>query len=844
MNKYLPHEFEEKWSVAWEKEKIYEVKDDGREKMYVLPMFPYPSGSGLHTGHARIYTGCDLLARYFRMKGKDVLHPIGYDAFGLPAENAAIKEKKNPIDVVPENIVNFRRQIKSLGLSYDFTREFSTTDPEYYRWTQWLFIQFYKKGLLYKKNTPVNFCPKCKTGLAEEEVLSNGCHERCGSLIERRDLPQWVFKITEYADRLLEDLDLLDWPTGILNMQRNWIGKSEGADVIFKIGEESVKVFTTRPDTLFGVSALVLAPEHDVVKKILSNDLKVDEKHYEEIQNYINVTKSKSDLQRTDLNKDKTGVDTGLYAINPVNQKKIPVWIGDYVLGWYGHGAVMSVPAHDERDFEFANKFGLEIIRVIQNKDCPGAPNPSASSPLRSSSFEGQAGQVNMEKAYVNEGYMIPRDDVSTFFNELDFFQKPVKSSEFRIKIIQILKERGLGEKKVQFKLRDWIFSRQRYWGEPIPMINCDKCGWVPVEESELPVKLPYVEHYEPTDTGESPLSKITEFVEVKCPICGGDAKRETDTMPNWAGSCWYFLRFADPKNDKEPWDKKKMEKWLPVDWYLGGQEHAVLHLLYSRFWVKAMYDLGLVSFKEPFFRLRNVGMVLAEDNKKMSKSLGNTINPDSVIREYSSDVLRVYVMFMAPFSSEVAWSTKALQGSYKFLCRIWQIYHNSDKLTNDISEEDKKVYLKLQKTIYKVNKDFADVKFNTAIASMMEFLNEWEAGNKLSIDNSKKFLQILAPIAPFITDEIWRNVFGQKDTIHTSLWPEINENDIAEDEYIVAIQVNGKLRGTITVASDIISDQAKITELASENANVSKYLISGIKKVIYIKGKIVSFIV
>lgn len=826
MNKYLPHQFEEKWSVVWEKEKIYEAKDDGREKMYVLPMFPYPSGSGLHTGHARIYTGCDLLARYFRMKGKDVLHPIGYDAFGLPAENAAIKEKKNPIDVVPENIVNFRRQIKSLGLSYDFTREFSTTDPEYYKWTQWLFIQFYKKGLLYKKNTPVNFCPKCKTGLAEEEVLSNGCHERCGTLIERRDLPQWVFKITEYADRLLEDLDSLDWPTGILNMQRNWIGKSEGADVTFKIGEEDVKVFTTRPDTLFGVSALVLAPEHDVVKKILNNDLKVDDKYYKEIQNYINITKSKSDLQRTDLNKDKTGVDTGLYAINPVNQKKIPVWIGDYVLGWYGHGAVMSVPAHDERDFEFANKFGLEIIPVIQKKDTYGAPN------------------VHLDKAYIDDGYVIPSGEIDNFLDDENYFKKPVKSSDFRKKIIQTLQEKGLGEKKVQFKLRDWIFSRQRYWGEPIPMINCDKCGWVPVKESELPVKLPYVEHYEPTDTGESPLSKITEFIEVKCPVCGGEARRETDTMPNWAGSCWYFLRFADPRNDKESWDNKKMKKWLPVDWYLGGQEHAVLHLLYSRFWIKAMYDLGLVSFKEPFFRLRNVGMVLAEDNKKMSKSLGNTINPDSVIKEYSADVLRVYVMFMAPFSSEVAWSTKALQGSYKFLCRIWQIYHNSDKLTNDIQEEDKKVSLKLQKTIYKVNKDFADVKFNTAIASMMEFLNEWEAGNKLSIDNSKKFLQILAPIAPFVTEEIWRNVLGQKDTIHTSLWPDINEKDISESEYIIAIQVNGKLRGTIAVASDIISDQVKITELASKNTNVSKYLVSGIKKTIYIKGKIVSFIV
>jgi leucyl-tRNA synthetase len=826
MNKYLPHQFEEKWSIEWDKEKIYEVKDDGREKMYVLPMFPYPSGSGLHTGHARIYTGCDLLARYFRMKGKDVLHPFGYDAFGLPAENAAIKEKKNPIDMVPENIINFRKQIKSLGLSYDFSREFSTTDPEYYRWTQWLFIQFYKKGLLYKKNTPVNFCPKCKTGLAEEEVLSSGCHERCGTLIERRDLPQWVFKITEYADRLLEDLNLLDWPEGILNMQKNWIGKSEGADIIFKIDQEDIKVFTTRPDTLFGVSALILAPEHSIVKRILDKNIKIDEKSYELIQDYVNKSRSKSDLQRTDLNKDKTGVNTSLYAINPVNQKKIPVWIGDYVLGWYGHGAVMSVPAHDDRDFEFANKFGLEILQVIRSKDLLEAPS------------------THLNKAFIDDGYVIPLDEIKSFLNDQSYFQEPVRSQDFRKKMIQTLEEKNLGQKKVQFKLRDWIFSRQRYWGEPIPMVNCEKCGWVPVKESELPIKLPYVKQYEPTDTGESPLSQIPEFVNTVCPICGGPGKRETDTMPNWAGSCWYFLRFVDPKNDKEPWDKKKVEKWLPVDWYLGGQEHAVLHLLYSRFWVKAMYDLGLVSFKEPFYRLRNVGMVLAEDNKKMSKSLGNTINPDSVIKEYSADVLRVYVMFMAPFSSEVAWSTKALQGSYKFLSRIWQIYNNSDKLTDVVNEEDEKVFLKLQKVIFKVNKDFTDVKFNTSIALMMEFLNEWEAGNKLSIENSKKFLQILAPIAPYITEEIWRSVFGEKNSIHTSLWPEINEKDIEETEYTIAIQVNGKLRGTITVSSDIISDQTKIKELAVENPNVAKYLVSDIKKVIYIKGKVISFII
>ncbi len=854
-NKYQPQNFEKKWGDQWEKEKVYMTKNSSNvsKKIYALSMFPYPSGAGLHVGHVRIYTGTDVLARFFRMNGYSVLHPMGWDAFGLPAENAAIKAKKNPMDIVPQNIATFKRQMMDLGFSYDWSREFSTTDPSYYRWTQWFFIQCFKKGLLYKKDMPVYYCEFCKTGLAEEEVLSDGTHERCGNPITRKTLPQWVFRITAYADRLLNDLQGLDWPKGILEMQKNWIGKSEGAEIEFRIShfvkttrdkqneksriDERIKVFTTRPDTVFGTTALILAPEHPVIKKILENTIKVDQKYHKDIQRYVEEASKKLDLQRTDLEKEKTGVFTGLFAENPVNGESIPIWIADYVLGYYGHGAVMFVPAHDERDYTFAKKYGIDIRHVISPK---------------------QDGKQT-EMYYTGEGYILPSEQVKSFFDDPHFFDKPVSSSEFFIRMIQRLKEKSAGSSAVQYKLRDWIFSRQRYWGEPIPMIFCTECqGWFPVPEEDLPVELPYVDHYEPTGTGESPLARIESFVKTTCPQCGKEAKRETDTMPNWAGSCWYFLRFADPKNNKKPWDDDVLRQLLPVDWYLGGAEHAVLHLLYARFWVKVFQDLDLLDFPEPFLRLRNVGMVLAEDHKKMSKSLGNVINPDAVVKEFGADTLRMYEMFMAPFNQEIAWSTNALQGAYRFLQRVWNIYQVQNSMPTgrqaklkvqnekEIGQREKN----LNKTIAKVTRDIQQIKYNTAIAAMMEFLNEWEKkslkckvqSSKLSRESAKKFLQVLAPFAPFITEEIWRTVFGEKTSIHTSSWPQIKEEDLKDDAVNIPVQINGKVRDVITISVSDISEET-VVQKSLESEKVTKHINKKQYKIIYVKGKILNFV-
>ncbi|MGB9883155.1 MAG: leucine--tRNA ligase, partial [Microgenomates group bacterium] len=876
MIKYQPKEFEEKWQKKWEEEKVYKTHQSdqsliSKQKQYVLSMFPYPSGAGLHVGHVRIYTGTDVLARFFRMNGYLVLHPMGFDAFGLPAENAAIKAKTNPMDLVPKNIANFSRQMRMLGFSYDWDKEFSTTDPEYYKWTQWLFIQFFKMGLLYKKEMPIYYCPSCKTGLAEEEVLPNNTHERCGKEVERRTLPQWVFRITAYADRLLEDLKDLDWPVGILQMQKNWIGKSEGAEIKFKVKSEKlkineekyIKVFTTRPDTLYGVTALVVAPEHWLIEEILNPlrfegqaKFKIQKDKLQEIKKYVEAAKKKMDLARTDLAKEKTGVDTGVKAIHPLTGEEIPIWVSDYVLGWYGKGAVMVVPAHDERDFEFAKKFNLPIKKVIE---------PSQKSKIKNQ---------KSDKAFTEYGVLINSGEFTGLTS-----QQAIK------KITEKLQSLNLGQKAVEYKLRDWIFSRQRYWGEPIPMVYCQNCadkkinfwnteegkrflnlsktkdlkletnnlyGWFPLEEKDLPLRLPYISSYEPTETGESPLSKIDNFVKTTCPNCGGPAKRETDTMPNWAGSCWYFLAFPfwDKFSDQnflaselasqhlsgavasysssesevslrrslaqtstrqenfesllKTWQShnKIMKQWLPVDWYLGGAEHAVLHLLYARFWVKALYDLGLLDFKEPFLRLRNVGMVLAEDNRKMSKSFGNVINPDDVVEEYGADALRLYEMFMAPFNAEIAWSTKSLQGAYRFLKRVWEIYQKLKVENQKLKiKEDKELVSKLNKTIKKVTQDIQETKFNTAIASMMEFVNAWEEkmtksqtqNQVLSTENAKKFLQILAPFAPFMTEEIWREVFEEKTSIHLSSWPKAQE--VEDEEVVIPVQVDGKLR-------------------------------------------------
>ena len=876
--KYQPKEFEEKWQKVWEKEKIYQTppleEKDKKDKKYILAMFPYPSGAGLHVGHVRIYTGTDVLARFFRMQGFKVLHPMGWDAFGLPAENAAIKAKKNPMDLVPRNIENFKRQMKMLGFSYDWDKEFSTTDPSYYQWTQWLFIQFFKMGLLYKKEMPIYYCPYCKTGLAEEEVLPNNTHERCGKEVERRTLPQWVFKITAYAKRLLEDLKDLDWPEGILQMQKNWIGRSEGAEIKFKIDENKfIKVFTTRADTLYGVTALVVAPEHWLIEEIKDQKFKIENKKLKEILEYVEQAKKKMDLVRTDLAKEKTGVDTTLKATHPLTSEKIPIWVADYVLGWYGEGAVMVVPAHDERDYQFAKKFNLPIKVVVLPKE--------------NSKFKIQ--NEWKKGAFVDYGYLVNSGEFSG-----------LESKEAIKKITEKLEKLGLGKKAVAYKLRDWIFSRQRYWGEPIPMVYCESCakkgitywqsklyrneikekeelnqkktpeektenknlaGWFPLEEKDLPLKLPYVSSYEPTETGESPLSNIESFVKTTCPNCGGPAKRETDTMPNWAGSCWYFLAFplwdkgvegqslAHTSIRRENFDFliKNYGDWLPVDWYLGGAEHAVLHLLYSRFWVKALYDLGLLNFKEPFLRLRNVGMVLAEDNRKMSKSFGNVINPDDVVSEYGADALRLYEMFMAPFSQEIAWLTKALQGCYRFLKRVWEIYQSQYQEASSKYQEDKNLVSKLNKTIKKVTDDVSHIKFNTAIAAMMEFVNEWEKAlnvkhSTLNVNEAKKFLQILAPFAPFLTEEIWREVFGEKTSIHLSSWPKAEV--LEDEEVVIPIQVNGKLRGTIKVKIKEAKDKSFIEQEALKDEKIKKYLEGKKYKFIYVERKVVNFVI
>ena len=887
MRKFDFSKIEKKWQEVWEEEGVYRTPRPSKknQKMYVLEMFPYPSGSGLHTGHVRVYTGGDVLARFFRMKGYAVLHPMGWDAFGLPAENRAIKEKTTPQKIVPKNIANFKRQMKMLGFSYDWEREFSTTDPEYYRFTQWLFIQFFKMGLLYKKEMPVYFCPSCKTGLAEEEVLPDGTHERCGNPITRKMLPQWVFKITDYAESLLEGLKGLDWPEGIKKMQENWIGRSEGTEVKFKVQSSKFKVdgitvFTTRVDTIFGVTALVLAPEHPLVEEILNSNIKIRNK--DEIKKYVEEAKKKLDLVRTDLSKEKTGVFTGLYAKHPLTGEKVPIWIADYVLGFYGEGAVMLVPAHDERDYEFAKKYGIPIKVVV-------IPEKNSKFKVQNSKLQFKIKNCWREGAFTDYGVLVNSGDFSGLSS-----QQAIKE------ITKYLEQKGLGGRKIQYKLRDWIFSRQRYWGEPIPMVYCRSCaekkisfwdlpegkkwleeikhntpklyqkiskkieklkknlyGWFPLKEEELPLELPEVEKYEPTGTGESPLAALKGWVETKCPVCGSKAKRETDTMPNWAGSCWYFLRFAQNpklkvKNAKleEVWQSeiKNLRTWLPVDWYIGGAEHAVLHLLYSRFWMHALYDLGLVPTKEPFYRLRNVGMVLAEDGRKMSKSLGNVVNPDDVVKEFGADTLRMYEMFMAPFDQEIAWSKATLKGLSRFLSRVWQIFNSSDNLTEDARGEDKELVAKLYKTIKRVEDNITDVKFNTAIAAMMEFLNAWTEKNalgkpkKLHVERAKKFLQILAPFAPFLTEEIWKEKLGERNSIHLSKWPEVSSEYLKETVFTIPVQVDGKLRLVLRLKEDELEEE-NVVKKALESQKVRRYLENKKYKVVYVKGKILNFV-
>lgn len=796
-NKYNHIEIENKWQDKWEKEKTFELEEDfKKESFYCLDMFPFLSGVGIHVGHPRGYVASDIFSHYKRMRGFNVLHPMGWDAFGLPAENYALKTGINPKISTVKNVEKFKEQLKNIGLSYDWSREINTTDPKYYKWTQWIFLQLFKKGLAYEAVMPINWCVSCKTGLANEEVVAGKC-ERCGSQVIKKDLRQWILKITKYADRLLEGLEGLDWPSRIKDMQVNWIGKSEGADIDFEIKglKEKVKVFTTRPDTIFGATFLVLAPEYPLVNSILD---KVD--NSKEVEKYIEEARKKSDLERTDLNKDKTGVELkGIKAINPANGEEISVFIADYVLGFYGYGAIMSVPAHDERDFEFAKKFDLKITEVISGGDID-------------------------KEAYIKEGKLINSGE----FNGID-------SKISKNKITEWLEKEGIGKKAVNYKLRDWIFSRQRYWGEPIPLIHCEKCGIVPVPEEELPLMLPETENYIPSETGESPLANIPEWVNTKCPACGGSAKRETNTMPQWAGSCWYYLRFIDPNNTNELIDIKKEKMFMPVDLYIGGAEHAVLHLLYARFWHKFLYDIGVVSTEEPFKKLKNQGLIMADDGTKMSKSKGNTISPDDIIESHGADTFRTFEMFLAPFADPVAWNPKSINGVKKFLDKIF------DLKTRVSEKADSSLDQITHQTIKKVTEDIENFKFNTAISALMILVNKFKTKEYLSKENYISLLKMVAPFAPHLAEELYSE-FGE-GYILKSEWPSYDKKMIIEKEVNTIIQINGKMRDTLLIKTG--SSEKEVKELALASEKINKWIDGKeIKKIIYIQDRILNIVV
>lgn len=798
---YQPAEIEPKWQKIWDDTMAHRASDDSKKpKFYNLDMFPYPSGAGLHVGHFKGYAANDVVARYKRMCGFNVLHPMGWDAFGLPAENYAIKTGIQPEISTNKNIENIKRQMKMAGLSYDWSREINTTDPEYYKWTQWIFLQLFKRGLAYESELPINWCPSCKTGLANEEVVGGNC-ERCGAPAGKKSLRQWVLKITAYADRLLEDLNGLDWPDRIIQMQRNWIGKSEGAEIKFKIknSDLEINVFTTRPDTLFGCTYIVLAPEHPLIEEIKDRIV-----NYKKTKEYINAAKQKMDLERVSLDKDKTGIKLeGIGAVNPANGREVSIFVADYVLGHYGTGAIMAVPAHDARDFDFAKKYNLEIIEVIKSKT--GAALP----------YEG-AGML------ANSGE----------FNGMD-------SKTAKTKITDWLAGKDLARPMINYKLRDWVFSRQRYWGEPIPLVHCAKCGVVAVPEDQLPLRLPPVERYQPTGTGESPLAAIDEWVNTKCPKCGGAAKRETNTMPQWAGSSWYYLRYIDPENSDAIAGAEKEKYWMPVDLYVGGAEHAVLHLLYARFWHKVLFDIGAVLTKEPFQKLRNIGIVLAEDGQKMSKSRGNVVNPDDIVKEYGADTLRIYELFMGPFDQAIAWSTDAVRGSCKFLGRVWNLV--LECADNENSGED--VLRRVHKLNQKISGDIEQLKFNTAIAALMEFLNFAEDNkNDVGKDVLQRLVMLLAPFAPHIGEELWQKL-GYNESVFKQPWPQPDRNLVKDEMIELLVQVNGRLRDKISVPAE--SGQAAAVELAKASKIVRQWMNNNpIKKVVYVEGRLVNFVV
>ncbi|WP_304243133.1 leucine--tRNA ligase [Gracilinema caldarium] len=818
MAKYPFESIEPKWQKYWEEHKTFRAVEDPafpkEKRQYVLDMFPYPSAQGLHVGHPEGYTATDIYCRYLRMKGYNVLHPMGFDAFGLPAENYAIKTGTHPATTTRANIDKFRTQIKALGFSYDWDREVSTCEADYYKWTQWIFLKLFEKGLAYEAETPINWCPSCKTGLANEEVKDGAC-DRCGTKVTRKRIRQWILKITAYAERLLEDLDLLDWPEPVKLMQRNWIGKSEGANVIFKIDghDAELEIYTTRPDTLFGATYMVLAPEHPLVSKITTPEQRAA------VEAYLDAAAKKSDLERTDLAKEKTGVFSGAYAINPVNGRKIPIWIADYVLISYGTGAIMAVPAHDERDWDFAKAFNLPIIQVVAGEP-PASGKDYSRTPESCTTADGWA---------VNSG---PFDGTPT--------------AEFKQKIVQWLEEKGIGKRAVNYKLRDWIFSRQRYWGEPIPIVHCESCGIVPLPEDQLPLTLPDVQSYAPTGTGESPLAGITEWVNTTCPKCGGKAKRETNTMPQWAGSCWYYLRYLDPHNDKEFASKKAIEYWMPVDLYVGGTEHAVLHLLYSRFWHKVLYDLGLVNTKEPFQRLVNQGMILGEDGQKMSKSRGNVINPDDIIKEYGADSMRVYEMFMGPLEVSKPWATAGLVGVSRFLERLWALGEKPLAETPEAAglsgDETQNILRLLHKTIKKVTDDTATLNFNTAISAMMVYSSELAKLETLPRSFWEPLVQMVGPYAPHLAEELWEKL-GHQESISKSQWPRYDESLAADNEATIVVQVNGKIRDKFTAPVGTAKSELEKTALALPG--IQKWLEGvTIAKVISVPDKLVNIVV
>lgn len=800
---YNPQQLEKKWQSYWEGNKTFKVmQDDKKPKFYALDMFPYPSGAGLHVGHPEGYTATDIVSRYKRMRGFDVLHPMGWDAFGLPAEQHALDTGEHPKEITVKNINNFRRQIKSLGFSYDWDREISTTDPDYYKWTQWIFLQLYKKGLAYVDEVPVNWCPALGTVLANEEVI-DGKSERGNHPVVRKPMRQWILKITEYAERLLEDLEELDWSESIKDMQRNWIGKSEGAEVYFQIAgtEERLTVFTTRPDTLFGASYCVLAPELEVVQEITTAAQKAA------VEAYIEKAGHKSDLERTDLAKEKTGVFTGAYAINPVNGQKVPIWIADYVLAGYGTGAIMAVPGHDQRDYEFAKQFDLPIIEVVEG------------------------GNLD-EQAYAGDGPHVRSD----FLNGLDN-QAAIPA------MIEWLEKQQKGARKITYRLRDWLFSRQRYWGEPIPIIHLEDGTMKPLPESELPLLLPDVEQIKPSGTGESPLAVVEDWVNTTDPESGKPARRETNTMPQWAGSCWYYLRFIDPHNEQQLCAKELQQKWLPVDLYIGGAEHAVLHLLYARFWHKVLYDIGVVSTKEPFHKLVNQGMILGQNNEKMSKSRGNVINPDVIVERFGADTLRMYEMFMGPLEATKPWNTQGVEGTFRFLGRIWRLFiQESGQLSEKISLQENPAFLQTwHRTIKKVTEDYEQLRFNTAISQMMIFVNEAYKADHVPKQAMKDFVQLLSPIAPHLAEELWQRL-GHQQTISYEPWPTYDEALTVDDEIEIVIQLNGKIVERMFVSKE--TDREQLQHIALKQEKVSQALEGKtVRKVIAVPGKLVNIV-